>query len=150
MDNMGNKVDYSDADLSPSFGDRAKATTTRVLALFFIIARSVMFTAGDPDVFRTMAAVMRDGPFTAVWWERYWKGVVRRIGVDDGNGDVHVPKAMLGDGVRAVFKAVLRDVIDEDMAAIVEELVQQPITHSICAEKTCHLHNGKMVFQRCT
>lgn len=134
-----------DKDNSPDYDDRPKVTTTKTFALLFLIVRSLLRTNGEHGAYKTVAAIVRDGPFTRVWWDRYWerveKIVSRKRQAAGGDG---WDKVVVDEKIRADFKAALREIVDEDVKAIVEEFLEYP-TDGICGDDACFINNAKIV-----
>lgn len=141
IENSGQKVDYAE-DKSRDFGDRAKVTTTKIMALLFLAARSVMYTEEEQFIYKKVADIMNAGPFRKDWWARYWARFEQRL---VGKGELG---ANTRGGIKAEFKATLRDIIDEDVEMIVEQFVQNPITESLCSSTECCLHGEKLIATR--
>lgn len=148
IENTGQKVDYAD-DRSRDFGDRAKVTTTKMMALLFLLARSVMYSGVEESIYKKVAEIMDAGPFRGSWWVRFWVRLGERLQTKkplSGSGNFVIS---IGDGIRAEFKATLRDIIDEDMASAVEHFVENPIRDSVCSCAECRLRGAKLIFTRC-
>lgn len=138
IDAKAAKVGFEESDKSDAFGDRAKVTTTKMLALLFLIIRGLM--AEKEMSYEVVAGIVARGPFTYEWWEKYWKRLA-----------IRVVEAGLVDSVdsrwRSQFKATLRDVVDEDFQGIVEEFLGRPID-PLCRDDECSLSKGKITLRR--
>ncbi|CDF40073.1 unnamed protein product [Chondrus crispus] len=151
MDAKGFKLEISQKDdvqdESPDYDDRAKVTTTKTFALLFLIIRSLLKANGEHGAYETVAAIVRDGPFTRVWWERYWarlEEIVRAKRVKGGPADLEKPVVCVQ--MRADFKAALRDLVDDDVKGIVEEFLQHA-DDSLCGDTECYLNPAKILVQ---
>lgn len=152
MDAKALKIDVLEKDgvkdQSPDYDDRPKVTTTKTFALLFLIVRSLMGANGEHHAYQTVAVIVRDGPFTRVWWDRYWARLAsilrekrKREGLPESDATV------VNEKIRADFKAALRDVIDEDMKAIVQEFLDHPVDEFVCGAKDCFLNVAKIIPQ---
>ncbi len=148
MDAKAMKVESDDEDKSPAYGDRGKVTTTKTLALLFLIIRSLTHRDGEHDTYAAIAAVIRVGPFSRVWWDRYWNELANRLESNDFGLEKAIPVEAINAKTPSHFKAALRVLIDEDMACIVDKLVRDPIGASLCSDEKCFLHGAKIVLNK--
>ncbi|CAN8065455.1 unnamed protein product [Agarophyton chilense] len=139
MDSKALRVQGHHKDASPNYNDRSKVTTTKMLALLFIISRAVIGLTEDHPVFAAVCAVVADGSFALSWWTRYWERVGDKIRAKNG-GHIVVDSAS-----RSVFKACLRELVDEDMFQIVHILLHTPVQDRMCSDSSCFLHSARLV-----
>lgn len=151
MDAKALKIDVHEKDgakdHSPDYDDRPKVTTTKTFGLLFLIVRSLLRANGEHHAYQTVAAIVRDGPFTRVWWDRYWERlevIVRRKRGKEGFAELD--GAVVSEKIRADFKAALRDMIDEDVHAIVQEFLEHP-NDGICSDNACFLNAAMIIPQ---
>lgn len=144
MDSRAERVDYDEDDKSPSFGDRAKVTTTKTLALLWLIARSILHRENEHENYTQVATIVCDGPYQRVWWDRFWDSLADII------ADSHdITAEQVGNGTTAKFKATLRKLIDEDMRQIVSVFVNNPMDSTLCDNNECSLHDGRIFLRMC-
>lgn len=163
MENRSWKLDYAEDDKSSDFGDRSKVMTTKAMALLFLIVRSMMKTTDEHHTYEVIADVLQQGPYTEQWWVRFWRLLADKIGARLVKNNVCTkaevmdtdpfPPGAVSKHTRAEFKAVLREIIDQDMKVIVDYLVSNNI-NSICMQKLpngkdCLLAEGKVLLHLC-
>lgn len=147
IDAKASKIDFLEQDSSPDFGDRTKITTTKTLALLFLIVRSLLKTSKEHPTFQHVASIVRDGPFVRSWWDRYWSVLAQRLSTKPSMPGSSIDDNKIGEKTRAEYKAALRQVIDEDMSSIVREFLHHPINDSICGDSGCFLNGAKLILQ---
>lgn len=148
MDCKGMKVEYDEKDESPSFGDRGKTTTTKTMALIWIIIRSAAHEEGEDSSYQAISSIVGDGPFSRPWWDRYWHEFANRLEPSEFGFDSPISEININSQTPAHFKATLRTLIDEDMAKIVNILVQNPLSEGLCKDEKCMLFHGRLHLQR--
>lgn len=132
MEGSGEKVEYDDADASPSFGDRQKVTTTKTLTLLWLIMRSLVHRDDEHINYSKIATIVAAGPYTRTWWDRFWHTLASKLTTAPNNVQVNKRTS-------SKFKETLRDLVDEDMLAIVSIICSAPMESNLCSDEGCRV-----------
>lgn len=142
MDSKALRVQGKEKDGSPDFNDRSKVTTTKMLALLFVISRSIVCVKEDHMIFNYICGIVDEGPFKIEWWSRYWRRVYDGIRAKNGG------LTIIDSNSRKVFKDCLRGMVDEDMFKIVQFLLKSKVENNMCGESNCFLHSARLVLDK--
>ncbi len=142
MEASADRVDYDEDDPSPSFGDRSKVTTVKIIALIWLVIRSIVHSEGEHQAYADVAKIVREGSYTRKWWDRFWNELAHKMG-----DTVQLRSEQVEDGTAAKFKATLRKLIDDDMREIVNIFVHNPIDKNLCGDKNCSLSDAKLILK---
>lgn len=149
MEARGMKVEMDEEDNSPSYGDRTKVTTTKTLALLWLIIRSVVHESGEGGVsYLKISEIVRDGSFTRPWWDRFWQQLADSLVDSDSGLQDAIPEERINAKMPSYFKATLRTLIDQDMDEIVVTLLKFPLSESLCGTESCILSRGKLTLNK--
>lgn len=148
MEARGMKVEMDEEDNSPSYGDRTKVSTTKTLALIWLIIRSIVHENGEGVSYEKISQIVRAGSFSRLWWDRYWQHLADSLVDSDSGLQDAIPEERINAKMPSHFKATLRTLIDQDMDEIVTTLLRFPLKESLCGSESCILSKGKITLSK--
>eukprot|EP00178_Gracilaria_changii_P003005 TRINITY_DN14402_c1_g3_i1.p2 TRINITY_DN14402_c1_g3~~TRINITY_DN14402_c1_g3_i1.p2 ORF type:complete len:483 (+),score=81.69 TRINITY_DN14402_c1_g3_i1:2282-3730(+) len=142
MDGNALRVQASEDDKSPSYNDRSKVTTTKVMALIFVLGRSVVAEDSEAKEYRSIREIIRQGSFGRQWWTRYWEKFYEKMCAKKEKG-----KIVVDHNCRSVLKECARELVDEDVNGIITILLTYGLHAPLCGNENCFLHGARLVLK---